>query len=93
MNRILISLLGLFSIILFSCEKECDRKRNTLETVDLHTLRPVGVFKGVKDSKYTITSDSTAVLRYTANDSLYEITYKIETIGTFEKDQQKWDLK
>ena len=96
MNKYRGVLLFISAILFLSCEKNCERQRNTRDTVDVHTLRPVGKFKADdidQSSVFTISSDSTAVLTYTANDTTYEISYKIQTKGTMINNQKKWNLK
>ena len=83
MNKYQIAVFVIIAILTLSCEKNCERFRKELDIIDLRSLRPVGIFKGVNGSKYTITSDSTAVLSYTVKDSSYEITYKIQTLYSF----------
>jgi len=94
MKLTIILALAFFCITVVSCEKECHRARKTLDPVDLHTLRPNGLFKSEGNSfKYTFTSDSTAIITYTIKDTTYEITYKVQTTGSTIYNQQKWNLK
>ena len=96
MNKYHVAFILLACILFNSCEKICERQRNILDTVDLHSLRPVGKFKANsmdQSSVFTLTSDSTAVLTYTANDTTYELSYKIQTKGSTINNQKKWNLK
>ena len=82
-----ISLIAI--VALQSCNKTCSRQRSTLPHIDLSQLRPQGTFKG---SDYTITfnADSTATVRYSLNNTNYELSYKVTKHGTHDITQIKY---
>ena len=92
------STLKLFFLILlssftYSCGKECLEQRNTLDTLDLKNLRPSGTYiydDFLSKDKITFNADSTATIKYEENDTTYEFTYKVKTIGIHESTQKKF---
>ncbi len=89
MHKIILIISTLGILMLSSCGKTCSRQRSTLPHIDLSQLRPQGTFKG---SDYTITfnADSTATVRYSLNNTNYELSYKVTKHGTHDITQIKY---